>query len=168
MKRKGHHFLEETLGWFHTCWILLLQCDTWINLCTALQIKVGFSWYHLTTSLIEKLLMPSCVLIQPAKAPYVLLNDTKLDCISHFKHGMYWHWSICIALTSSLPQSLQSSLYPATITPARAVLMKCHSLKPRNKVKHPRWNCPDPLEGEEKRCLQIFLSIKCIITSDST
>lgn len=43
--------------------------------------------------------------------------------------------------------------------------MKCHSLQPRNKVKYPRGNCPDPLEEEDKRCLQGFLPCA---SSDST
>lgn len=167
MKRKRHQFMEETLGRFHTRWILLPQCDAWIILCTAFQIKVEFFHIYLTMSLIEMLLIPSCVLIQPAKPPYMLLNDRKLDCISHFKHDIYWHWRICIAFTNSIPQSLQSSLSPTTITPSRAVLMKCHSLKARNKVKYPRWNCPDSLEGEEKKTPSKF-SVKCFITSDST
>lgn len=100
-------------------------------------------------SLIEMLLISSCVLIQPAKPPYMLLNDTKLDCMSQFKHDVYWRKRICVAFTNSLLQSLQSALSPTTINPARAVLMKCHSLNPRNKVKYSRWNCPHPWRGRK-------------------
>lgn len=159
MKGKINQFMEETLGRFHTHWILLLQCDAWIILCTAFQVQVEFSWYLFEYEFNWNASYTILCVNPTSKPLYVLQNDAKLPPISHFEHDTYWHWGICIALTNSVPQGLPSSSSPTTIAPAKAALTKWHSLKPRTKVTYSRWNCPDPLRGRQKDAFKVFCQL---------